>query len=190
MRTNEARVPPTTLNGLEIPALQAAVEGIAADPNLGMVTFRAKTSWQGRLKSRTDISSYRIAGQDVLRTHRIETDEPLEIMGENTAPNPQDLLLAAVASCMSVGFVVNASVAGITIDSLEIDTECTLDMRGAFGIDESIPAGARFVKYTIRVKGDGTREQYEQIHQEVVRKSPNYYHLANPIPFHSELVVV
>jgi len=39
------------------------------------------------------------------------------------------------------------------------------------------------------VRGDGTREQFEAIHQAVTQTSPNYYHLANAIPLASELVV-
>jgi hypothetical protein len=91
---------------------------------------------------------------------------------------------------MTVGFVAGATGMGITLESLEIDTECSIDLRGAFGLDPAIAPRASPIKYTVRVRGNGTREQFEEIHQNVTKTSPNYYHLNNPIPFVSELVVV
>ncbi|MET0286428.1 MAG: OsmC family protein [Polyangiales bacterium] len=180
---------PSVLNGIDLVALQTAAEGLIANPGLAAVTFRAKTRWQGRLKSSTEISSYDLGGQTILRRHQIEADEPVEILGENSAPNPQDLLLAALAACMSVGFVAGATKAGITLEALEIDTACSLDLRGAFGLDPHVQPHAGHIKYTVKVRGNGTREQFEQIHREVTQLSPNYNHLANPIAFVSELVV-
>jgi len=179
----------TTLNGLEPAALEQAVAAISAEPAQGLIAFRATTSWQGRLRARTEISSYDLGGQTIARRHHVMSDEPLEVLGDNSAPNPQELLMSALASCMMVGFVVQCTVQGIRVDTLEIDTELGLDMRGAFGIDPSIPAGTDKVKYTIRVRGTGTREQFEEIHREVTKTSPNYFHIANPIPFESALVV-
>lgn len=177
------------LNGIDTTALGQAVAGISADPSLGQVTFRARTSWQGGPRSRTEIESYELAGQQIARRHIIDADEPVELLGGNTAPNPQDLLLSALAACMTVGFVAAATAEGIRIDSLDIHTECSLDLRGALGIDLSVPAGARKVKYTIEVCGSATREQFEQIHQQVTLTSPNYFHMANPIALEAELVV-
>ena len=177
-------------NGLDTEALTQAVADIAANPALAPVTFRAKTRWQGGFRSRTDVESYDMGGQRFARRHQIFTDEPTELLGDNSAPNPQDLLLSALASCMTVGFVVGATNLGVQIDSLEIHTECTLDLRGAFGLDPTIPPGAPRIPYTVRVKGSGTREQYEEILRNVTMISPNYYHLSRPIQLDATLEVV
>ncbi|HEX5661289.1 MAG TPA: OsmC family protein [Polyangiales bacterium] len=186
---SQAQSLPSTLNGIDLAAFQAAAEGLVANPASAAVTFRARTSWQGALKSRTEISNWDAGGQTIVRRHRIDADEPVEILGGNSAPNPQDLLLAALAACMSVGFVAGATKNGITLESLEIDTECSLDLRGAFGLDPNVKPHAGHIKYTVKVRGNGTREQFEQIHREVTQLSPNYNHLALPIAFVSELVV-
>jgi uncharacterized OsmC-like protein len=177
-------------NGLDTEALAQAVADISANPALAPVTFRAKTRWQGGFRSRTEVDSYELGGQRYVRKHQIHTDEPVELLGENTAPNPQDLILAALASCMTVGFVVSATTMGVRIDSLEIQTECTLDLRGAFGIDPTIPPGASRIPYTVRVKGSGTREQYDEILRNVMAVSPNFYHLKNPIQLDATLEVM
>jgi uncharacterized OsmC-like protein len=178
-----------SLNGLDPAQIEQAAGTIAADPREAQVTFRAHTAWQGQFRSRTDIDSYDLAGKSIPRRHRIVCDEPLELLGSNQAPNPQDLILAALNACMMVGFVAGATRAGIRIDSLAIDSECSLDLRGAFGIDPAIIPGAEKITYTSRVKGSGTPEQFEELHAQVMAVSPNRFHLANPIPLESKLIV-
>jgi uncharacterized OsmC-like protein len=181
---------PTLFNGVDTEALNGAVNAVTEDPALAALAFRAKTRWQGGVSSRTDIESYDFGGQRIARRHQIHTDEPHELLGHNMAPNPQDLILAALASCMTVGFVLGATAIGVRIDALEIETRCAFDLRGALGLDPNIPAGASRIEYTIRVKGSGTREQFEEIHQQVLATSPNYYHLKNPIALDATLVVM
>jgi len=178
-----------TLNGLEPEAIAQAVGELVKNPQLAQTTFRARTSWQGRLRSRTEIDGYDLAGQNVARKHTIYSDEPLELMGTNQAPNPQDLLLAALNACMMVGFVAGATNAGLRIDSLEIASECSLDLRGAFGV-EGVKPGADKIRYTVRVSGSGTPEQFEAVHREMMVVSPNRFHLVNPIALEASLVVL
>jgi uncharacterized OsmC-like protein len=179
----------SSLNGLDPSLIEEAGASIATDPQQGQVTFRARTAWQGQLRSCTEVENYDLAGKRIPRRHRIHSDEPLELLGGDGAPNPQDLILAALNACMMVGFVVGATRAGIRIDSLEIDSECSLDLRGAFGIDPAIVPGAEKIHYTVRVRGTGSAEQFEEIHRNVMATSPNRFHLSTPIPLESTLVV-
>lgn len=178
-----------TLNGLDPQAVMSAVAAIAANPALAPVAFSARTTWQGRFRSRTEVEAYELAGSRVARRHTIESDEPEELFGTNGAPNPQDLLLAALNACMTVGFVVAATARGIRIDSLSVESSLALDLRGAFGIDRGIAPGADRIRYRIEVKGDATPEQFAEVHAEMMATSPNRWHLANPLAFDAELVV-
>ncbi|HEY0464619.1 MAG TPA: OsmC family protein [Polyangiaceae bacterium] len=185
-----AALPPLQiLNGLEPATLTATLAAIAADPSLGPVAFRAKTSWQGRFQSQTLIASYDLAGKTIERRHTIRSDEPSELFGTNSAPNPQDLLLAALNACMMVGFVVAATARGVRIDTLEVESSADFDLRGAFGIDPSIAPGATRIRYTILVKGDASAEEFEQIHREMSATSPNRFHLTSPLVLEPRLVV-
>lgn len=180
----------TTLNGVDLKALEAAGMALANDPSLAPVTFRASTSWRGAVRTVTDVVDYDIGGKTVSRRHRIATDEPLEILGTDSAPNPQDLILAALGSCMVVGFVAGATKRGVRLEALTIDTACSFDLRGAFGLDPALPPGATEVHYTIRVHAPGASEAVlEEIHEDVKKLSPNRFHLATPIQLVSRLVV-
>jgi uncharacterized OsmC-like protein len=179
--------PSTALNGIEPAALAAAVTAVAENPALGAIAFRARTHWQGQLRSTTEIDGHELGGQRFQRRHRIASDEPLEVFGTDSAPNPQDLLLAALNACMMVGFVVGATARGIRLDSLQIESSAALDLRGAFGIDPDVPPGTDRIRYVVRVKGDATREEFEEIHREVMARSPNRWHLSVAIPLEAEL---
>jgi uncharacterized OsmC-like protein len=175
------------VNGLDMDALQDTIEAIGRDPACAAVQFRVTTDWQGQTRSESRVESYTLAGQKIERSFRILADEPNELLGTNTAPNPQELLMSAVNACMMVGYVAQAAVRGINLDSCTIVTDGELDLRGFLGLDEEVPPGYRRINYTVSLEGDGTREQYEEIHQAVMATSPNYFNMARPIEMHGTL---
>jgi uncharacterized OsmC-like protein len=97
--------------------------------------------------------------------------------------------MSAVNACMMVGYIAQASVRGIRLESCTIETEGELDLRGFLGLDESVPNGYRHVDYTVTLKGDGNQADYEAIHQAVIATSPNFFNMANPIEMRGSLRV-
>ena len=175
------------VNGIDIQALGETVEAVKADPPLGRVGFRVRTEWKGQTRSKSEVESYTIAGNQVPRRFTIAAAEPIELLGTNQAPNPQELLMTAVNACMMVGYVAQAAIRGITLDECVIATDGELDLRGFLGIDDSVPAGYERIDYAVTLRGDGTREQYEEIHRAVMATSPNYFNLARPIRMNGRL---
>src|SRR3954449_10610923 len=121
------------VNGLDVAALEDTVAAVSADSRLGQVAFRVKTEWKGQCKSESTVDSYTLAGEVVPRSFTIVSDEPHELLGTNSAPNPQELLMSAVNACMMVGYVAQAAVRGIRLDDCRIETEGELDLRGFLG---------------------------------------------------------
>lgn len=177
------------VNGLDLNALGEVVEAIQQDPAQAKVSFDVTTRWTGQTRSETTVDGFTIAGNRVARSHTIVADEPCELLGSDGAPNPQELLMAAVNACMTVGYVAGAAVHGITLDSLEIATRGTLDLRGFLGLDDAVPPGYEAIDYDVRIKGNGTPEQFEEIHQTVMKTSPNYFNLNRPIRMNGTLRV-
>ena len=178
-----------TVNGIDLDALDDVVAAVTADPSQALVRFAVTTQWNGRTGSRSKVSGFDIAGRHVAREFEIAADEPLELLGENQAPNPQELLMAAMNACMTVGYVAGASVRGITLTKLEIETNGQLDLRGFLGLDETVPAGYEQVDYTVRIAGNGTAEQFDEIHRGVIATSPNYFNIARPIRLNGALEI-
>lgn len=177
----------TIVNDIDLGRLQELVAEAGVNPALG---FEVKTRWNGQFRSESRVGAIRLGnGDTVVRDHVIMADEPEEILGSNEAPNPQELLMAALNACMTVGYVAGAAKRGVTLTRLEIDTKGTLDLRGFFALSDIVPPGYPSLEYVVRIAGDGTPEQFAEIHAEVQATSPNYDNLARAIRIDATLEV-
>jgi uncharacterized OsmC-like protein len=177
------------VNGLDVQALGQVIETIKNDPAKGFVRFKVASTWKGQTRSEARVRSYFMDGLELPRDFSISADEPPELLGQNTAPNPQELLMAAFNACVMVGYVATAAAMGIHLTSAEIETEGELNLRGFLGIDETVKPGYDSIQYTVRLAGDGTKEQFEAIHDNVRKTSPNYFNIARPVEVKSNLVI-
>ncbi|GGC04723.1 osmotically inducible protein C [Novosphingobium endophyticum] len=189
MNTMTETTRPEIVNGINVDDLKQLVSGVAADPANGATRWRVSTQWQGQTHSRSRVDGFDMAGEHVERPFTIDIDEPCELGGSNRYPNPQEHLIAALNACMTVGYVAQCALRGITLESLEIETAGDIDLRGFLGLDDAVARGYETLAYTVRIKGDGTPEQFEEIHAAVMATSPNYYNIANPIALKSSLTV-
>jgi uncharacterized OsmC-like protein len=180
----------TFVNGLDVAALQQTVEAVSDDAGKGKVGFEVSTQWRGGTLSESRVTGFDLGGQHIRRSFSILADEPLELLGTNTHANPQELLMSALNACMLVGYVAGASVRGITLSKLEITCQGELDLRGFLGISPDVKPGYDTLHYTVTISGDGTPEQFQEIHDTVIATSPNRYNVANPIKLEGKLVVV
>src|SRR5262245_42448939 len=177
------------VNGIDTAGLRERIAQIAADPAKGAAGFRTRTAWKGGTRSETTAEKITLGGETIPRSFRFTADEPLELFGTDVAANPQEYLMGALASCMTVGWGANAALRGIRLQSLESATAGRLDLRGFLGIDAAVAPGYETIRYRVRVKGDATREQFAEIHAAVKATSPNYFNLSRPIVLEGEMVV-
>jgi uncharacterized OsmC-like protein len=177
------------VNGLDVDALHDVIQDIKTDPSKGIVEFRVKSAWKGQTLSETSIDSYKLGGQEINRPFKIRVDEPFELLGENTAPNPQEMLMTALNACIMVGYVAGAAVNGITLSKVEIETSGQLHLRGFLGMDPNVKPGYDSIRYLVKIKDNGTAEQFRQIHENVIKTSPNYFNISQPIRLEGQLVV-
>lgn len=179
------------VNGIDVDALKQVTEEVAKDPSKGMVKFHVTSSWNGSgPKSTSRVKSYYLAGEEIPRDFSISIDEPEELLGTNTAPNPQEVLMAAFNACILATYVAACAVKGIALEDVQIETEGELDLRGFLGIDASVKPGYDELHYTVKMKGKGSSEQFKEVHETVLKTSPNYWNMANPIKVKADLVVV
>jgi uncharacterized OsmC-like protein len=177
------------LNGIDLDALDEIIGEIDSDPAKARVEFRVRSAWTGQARSETMVDSYTFGGARVARSFKIAVDEPFELLGENTAPSPQEMLMAAFNACIMVGYVAGASVRGVTLEKVEIETNGELDLRGFLGLSDTVKPGPERIAYTVRIKGDGTPEQFQAIHEAVMKTSPTYFNVSRPIAIDAKLEV-
>jgi uncharacterized OsmC-like protein len=177
------------VNGVDVAALTEVIREVEQDPARAQVQFSVRSQWKGQTRSRTAVESYTIGGQRVHRHFTIDADEPFELLGRNTAPNPQELLLSALAACLTVGYVTAAALRGIVLEKLEIEAAGALDLRGFLCVDPAIPPGYETIRYLVRIKGGATPAQFQEIHETVARQSPNYFNISRAVIVEAQLVV-
>ncbi len=84
-----------------------------------------------------------------VRTFTLVQDEPESVWGTGKGPTPTDYFIASVGFCENVIFARNASMANLTIDSLETTVTGTWDRRGLFELDGVKPS---FKTITVETK--------------------------------------
>ncbi len=129
------------LNGFDPNELNEVVSAIAADANQGQISFHVSTAWVDGPRSISRVKELNWAGETYERDFTLVIDEPNEAGGTNLGPNPQEVLLAALNSCILATFTEFCTVQGIRLEKVEVNSNGHLDLRGFFGLDETIAPG-------------------------------------------------
>lgn len=139
MNVHAKTAAPTVVNGINVDDLFALIERVRTDPTKGKTHWRVSTTWQDQTRSRAEIEGFGIGGNQVPRRFAIEIDEPYELGGSNRFANPQEYLIAALSRLHDRG--VRGAVRGIALESLVIETEGEIDLRGFLGIEPAVAPG-------------------------------------------------
>ncbi|WP_254525233.1 OsmC family protein [Natrinema caseinilyticum] len=178
------------VNGVDVSALEGAIEAISDDPNVGMFTFKAETEWQDALKCVTKIDEFDQTDETVhTREFTLQGDEPEQILGERTGPNAVEHLLAALGSCLSVGYAAHAAAMGIELDSLRFEMEGDFDIRGFLGISDEVRPGYESITCSVYLDADASEDELEQLRERVEATSPLMDVITNQVPLVTRLVV-
>lgn len=148
-------------NGVDVDKLAEIVKAVTEDPKNAQVKFMANTRWVSGAYSKTKI-----------RDFVMECDEPSALLGTNKVPNPVETILAALGSCLAVGFAYSAAARDINLKSLDISLEGDLDLRGFLGISDDVRSGYQSIKVTCRIKSDASEEKLSELYEHVLRTSP------------------
>jgi uncharacterized OsmC-like protein len=149
--TNDGNV-----NGIHMQTLQATVNAIEQDPELGQCQFRARNKWLGGNHNCTTITAFYGAKQEIAHKQKFElhADEPPILAGGDDGANPVEHLLNALAACVTTSMVAHAAVRGIHIEELESELEGDIDLRGFLGLDSEVPKGFTTIRINFKVKAD------------------------------------
>ena len=169
-------------NAIPTAALSEFVNEVSDKPEEAMMTYGIEINWESGTRSRTETKPMMVGPHHVSRSFVWKADEPRQLMGNNHGPNPQELLLSGLGSCMMVSFIAGATAAGIQLETMRIDFDATLDLRGFFGLGTNSTVGFPEIRYQIHVTGDATPEEFEALHRKAVTHSPNAQTILNPVP--------
>lgn len=151
-------------------AVQGLTRALTASPEAAKVVFRAST----------------VSAEDALstdsrvRTFSIRLDEPPDLGGSDTGPNPVEAVLAALGSCQAIVYRAYANALGLRLDRVEVDARGHLDVRGFLNLAPVAPGFER-VTFTTRVTSPEPAEKIAELARLVEAHCPVLDILQRPI---------
>lgn len=118
-------------------------------------------------------------------------DEPPQLLGDDTAPNPTEALLAALGSCVAVGIQANAVARGYTVRGIEIELEGDINITSVWGTGDLSPKplGLTAVRIKARLDIDGASDaELNELVEHAAKWSPVLNTVRNPVPVTVERV--
>ena len=111
-------------------------------------------------------------------THTFKVDEPPALGGADAAANPVQYALASLGSCQATTYRFWAEQLGIAMDSVTVRAEGDLDLRGFFGVDETVRPGFTAIRLDVTVTGPERPRALPGIHGRCGRALPR----SRPVP--------
>src|ERR1700744_2641973 len=111
-----------------------------------------------------------------------EGDVTPALGGADAAANPVQYALASLGSCQAITYRFWAEHLGVELDSLSVRVEGDLDLRGFFGVDDSVRPGFTAVRVEVSVTGPESAERYAELAAAVDQHCPVLDLFQNPVP--------
>jgi uncharacterized OsmC-like protein len=172
----EQKMAEQTINGVPAGAVSGLVTKVRENRAKGQTRWKAVTTWRGGFNCESHI-----------RNHSIYMDEAKGLGGTDTAPNMVETVLAAYGSCLTAGYVMNATLRGIEIKDLQVEVEGDLDLAGFLGLAEEVPAGFSEVRALVHLEAEASPQEIQMLHDHVLRTSPVGCMLTQPLKVSTEL---
>lgn len=160
----------TTLNDVDLEAVGGLAQHITEHPDKAHTTWSSEVRWDGAFRSSAKVRDF----------EPIASDEPTTLGGGDAAPNPVEQLLGALGNCLAVGYAANASVAGISIESLDIKLDGDIDLRSFLGLADG-HAGFSQIRAVVDLVTDADAEAEAALHARVAASSPVGHTLSAPV---------
>ena len=172
------------LNGVNVTALIQTVEAVQATPALAKFRLRLSNEWIDGARNRSTIKQFFGVNQEQehVRPLTIEADEPAVLLGNDLAPNAGEILLGALASCVTGALVYHAAARGIKIEEIESTVEGDIDLRGFLGLDKTVRNGFQNIRMNFSIRADVSDEQWDEFTKLGPDFSPVFDSIRNGVP--------
>jgi len=179
------------LNDINIEKLKETDATIRQNPGLEKITIKASSTWCRGTMTQVTLTEWYAGSHRMTpapRRFTITVDDPPELGGGDRAPFPPEVLLAALAGCVTSATATNAALFDVPIDGIEIEMEAHMDARGMLGHDKSVRNGITDINYTITIQSPASEDKVRKCKETIDRKSAVRDTLANPVNITSRFV--
>jgi uncharacterized OsmC-like protein len=172
------------MNGVDVPTLFATINAVDGQRELAQFRFRATNRWQKGTHSKTSIQSFYGAGgeHEHVREYVIDADHPAVLVGEDNGATPVELVLAALASCLTAGVGNIASARGVELYEVESRLEGHADLQGLLGLSDEVRNGFSKITVDISIQGNAPEDKLRQIVEQSKNRSAVFDIITNQVP--------
>ncbi len=172
------------VNGVAVEDLSKTIDAIKATPSIAKFKFRIRNQWVDGGRNSSTADGFYGAGQEQSRPKQfvLEADEPSVLLGKDTAANPVEHLLHALASCLTTSMVYHAAARGIQIEEVESSLEGDLDLRGFLDLDKDVRNGYQGIRVNFKIKADVPDAKLQELGQLGSAYSPVFDSLTRGVP--------
>jgi uncharacterized OsmC-like protein len=169
-------------NGIDIEFLRGAREALTAEPAGAKFQWRVTNTWVHGTHSQTTAQGFFGLGeeQDRSREFRFDVDHPELFSAEDNGATPTEILLVALAGCLTAGVATVAQNRDIQLRSVRATVEGDMDVRGILGIDSDVRNGFGNIKVTYAIDADASHEDIEALVAQSQKRSAVYDIITNP----------
>jgi uncharacterized OsmC-like protein len=166
--TATAPAPDTVRNGVPVNKLFATRDKLTSQPELAQFRFSAKNAWIEGTASQSSIYEWFGVGTDHVHVEEFTYKADHPTLGNGHGPTPHEVLLHALASCLTAGIATTAAARNIELASVTSTVTGEMDVRGVLAIREErrpdqapVPVSVRpgFQKITVDFEIDGDADE-------------------------------
>jgi uncharacterized OsmC-like protein len=173
---------PSVNNGVNVDALLQARDALTAMPEAAQFQWRARCEWIHGTHSRTEVHGF--SGLGAEHTHRrsftFEGDHPEVFASQDNGATPAEMVLAALAGCLTAGVAAVATRRGVQLRSVVATVEGDMDLYGILGIDPGVRNGYSGIRVRYEIDADASRAELEGIIGQSQKRSAVYDIVTNP----------
>ncbi|ARQ99282.1 MULTISPECIES: OsmC family protein [Campylobacter] len=153
----------TRLDPIDKAGLEALIKAGKENPDV-IKTLKCRTVAEGKFRHANYIRN--------LPAYIV--DEPPTLLGEDTAPNPSEAVLAALGSCIAVGIHANAIAQNIVITKLEVELEGDLNITAVWGTGDlsQKPLGFTDVRVNVILESNADKAKQDALIAHALKYSP------------------
>ncbi len=181
----------TPRNGVDTAKLFATLDAIKEQNEIADFRFRATNTWVSGTHSRSTISGFFGAMQEMEheRPTQLDSDHPAVLVGQDHGPTPVEYLLHALAGCLTAGVANIAAARGVTLHWVSSTVEGDIDLLGILGISDEVRNGYEQVRVTFHIEGDADEATLRGLVEQSRSRSAVYDVLTRPTPVTVDVVV-
>ncbi|MDX1576994.1 MAG: OsmC family protein [Gemmatimonadota bacterium] len=169
-------------NGVDVDALLEAREALSQAPEAAQFTWRATCEWLNGTHSRSTVEGFFGLGEE--HRHKsvftFDGDHPEVFASEDNGATPVELVLAALAGCLTAGVASVAQMRDIQLRSVKATLEGGMDIQGILGIDGDVRNGFDGIRVTYDIDADATDDEIRAVVAQSQKRSAVYDIITNP----------